>query len=58
MNTSPQDLYSVDVAGNIVQIDKSVIDKMSQKQIEQLIKYSEVVARPSAQTFSTMKEYF
>jgi hypothetical protein len=57
MNSETPNLYAIDIAGNIVQVDKSVIDKMSQKQLEQLIKYSEVVTRPAEQ-FSTMKEYF
>jgi hypothetical protein len=51
-------MYALDVAGNKVEIAKSIIDTMSQKQLEQLIKYSEVVTSPAPAKFSTIRQYF
>ena len=51
-------LYALDVAGNKVEIAKSIIDTMSQKQLEQLIKYSEVVTSPAPAKFPYIRQYF
>lgn len=51
-------LYALDVAGNKVEIAKSIIDTMSQKQLEQLIKYSEVVTSPAQPKFPYIRQYF
>lgn len=53
-----ESLQAIDIAGNIVKIDKDVVDKMSQKQLEQLIKYSEIVSSPAKPEFSHIRQYF
>lgn len=37
--TAPKPIYALDIAGNLVPLDKSVVSNMSQKQIEQLTQY-------------------
>ena len=53
-----ESLQAVDIAGNIVKIHKDIVDKMSQKQLEQLIKYSEIVTSPAKNDFSYIRQYF